>query len=181
MARPGTIEEVAWVVAQADAVLPVGAQSSLTGGATPAGDVVLSTERLTSLDVRDTHVRAGAGVTLRVLQEALHPRGLWFPAAPTFLGATVGGAVSTNAAGPATFKDGSATEQAIQPAGKWPKPLAAHPPLRFIARQTLAVVRGLRRELGLEAERVRIEPPPGTTDERGREVKGAIVLAIVRR
>ena len=79
-----------------------------------------------------------------------------------------------------TFKDGSATEQPIQPAGKWPRPLAAHPPVRFITRQTLAVVRGLRRELGLEAERVRIEPPPGTIDERGRAVKGEIVLAIVK-
>jgi D-lactate dehydrogenase (cytochrome) len=107
VARPSTVEEVAWVVRHADAIVTVGAQSSLTGGATPAGDVVLSTERLIGVDVHDTYVRAGAGVTLRVLQDALGSRGLWFPPVPTFLGATVGGAVSTNAAGPATFKYGS--------------------------------------------------------------------------
>jgi D-lactate dehydrogenase (cytochrome) len=107
VARPATVEETAWVVGHADAVLAVGAQSSLTGGATPRGDVVLSTERLTTVDIHETYVRVGAGVTLRALQDALGARGLWFPPAPTFLGATVGGAVSTNAAGPATFKYGS--------------------------------------------------------------------------
>lgn len=107
VARPATVEQVAWVVKQADTVLPVGAQSSLTGGATPAGGIVLSTERLTGLHLYDAHVRAGAGVTLGALQTALAARGAWFPPVPTFLGATVGGAVSTNAAGAATFKYGS--------------------------------------------------------------------------
>jgi D-lactate dehydrogenase (cytochrome) len=107
LARPAIVEEVAWVVQHAARVLPVGAQSSLTGGATPNGDVVVSTERLTSVHVADDRVMVGAGVRLRDLQEALNARGLWFPPVPTFLGATVGGSVATNAAGAATFKYGS--------------------------------------------------------------------------
>lgn len=106
LARPRSLEEVSWVVRQAATVLPVGAQSSLTGGATPAGDAVLSTERLTDIHVTSDRVVAGAGVTLRALQEALATRGRWFPPVPTYLGATVGGVVATNAAGAATFKYG---------------------------------------------------------------------------
>ena len=107
LARPATVAEVAWVLGHADRVLPVGAQSSLTGGATPAGDVVLSTERLTTLRVAGERVIAGAGVRLRDLQQALSAHRCWFPPVPTFLGATVGGAVATNAAGAATFKYGA--------------------------------------------------------------------------
>ena len=40
---PANVDEVAAIVAAAKHILPVGAQSSLTGGATPRGDVVLST------------------------------------------------------------------------------------------------------------------------------------------
>jgi D-lactate dehydrogenase (cytochrome) len=107
LARPASTEEVAWVVRHAERVLPVGAQSSLTGGATPAGDIVLSTERLTSLRVAGTRVVCGAGVRLYDLQDALAARDCWFPPVPTFLGATVGGVVATNAAGAATFKYGA--------------------------------------------------------------------------
>ena len=107
LTRPRSVDEVAWIVRQASSVLAVGAQSSLTGGATPAGDVVLSTERLTDLRVTSDRVIAGAGVTLRALQDALVAHGAWFPPVPTYLGATVGGAVATNAAGAATFKYGS--------------------------------------------------------------------------
>jgi D-lactate dehydrogenase (cytochrome) len=106
LARPRSVDEVAWIVRQAASVLAVGAQSSLTGGATPAGDVVLSTERLTDLRVTHDRVIAGAGVTLRAVQDALVAHGAWFPPVPTYLGATVGGAVATNAAGAATFKYG---------------------------------------------------------------------------
>jgi D-lactate dehydrogenase (cytochrome) len=107
LARPTTVDEVAWVVKHAAHVLAVGAQSSLTGGATPSGDVLLSTEHLTTMSVASDHVRAGAGVRLDRLQEALAARHCWFPPVPTFLGATVGGAIATNAAGAATFKYGS--------------------------------------------------------------------------
>lgn len=107
---PRTVEEVSALVASASRILPVGAQSSLTGGATPRGDVVLSTRALTALTIdRDVQrVRVGAGVPLADLQRALAPAGLYYPPVPTYDGAFVGGTLSTNAAGPATFKYGSA-------------------------------------------------------------------------
>jgi D-lactate dehydrogenase (cytochrome) len=111
VAFPRTIEEVAGLVSSAEHVLPVGAQSSLTGGATPRGDIVLSTRSLAWIDEPDVHaltVRVGPGVPLADLQRALAPRGLYYPPVPTFDGAFVGGTLSTNAAGAATFKYGSA-------------------------------------------------------------------------
>ncbi len=105
--RPTSLEELAASLDTSQPVLPVGAQSSLTGGATPSGEVVLSTERLTHLQVAGDHVVAAAGVTLQSIQDVLLPSGRWFPPVPTYLGATVGGAVSTCAAGAATFKYGT--------------------------------------------------------------------------
>jgi D-lactate dehydrogenase (cytochrome) len=106
LARPASLEQVAWVVANSERVLAIGAQSSLTGGATPAGDVLLGTEHLKSIRISNDRVHAGAGVRLYDLQAALAARGYWFPPVPTFTGATVGGAIATNAAGAATFKYG---------------------------------------------------------------------------
>ena len=105
---PHNEAEVAAIVASAERVLPVGAQSSLTGGATPRGDVVLSTRMLTSIgDPANGEVRVGAGVALAELQRRLAALSLFYPPVPTFDGAFVGGTVSTNAAGAATFKYGS--------------------------------------------------------------------------
>ncbi|MEO8679283.1 MAG: FAD-binding oxidoreductase [Vicinamibacterales bacterium] len=108
--RPRTVEEVAACLRGGHRVLPVGAQSSLTGGATPMGDFVISTERLTHLSVTVDRVRAGAGVPLQVLQDTLKTHQRWFPPVPTYLGAFVGGAVATGAAGAATFKYGTVRE-----------------------------------------------------------------------
>jgi D-lactate dehydrogenase (cytochrome) len=100
--------EVSALVAAADRVLPVGAQSSLTGGATPRGEMVLSTRALTAIaPPEDGHVRVGAGVALAQLQQALAASGLYYPPVPTYDGALVGGTIATNAAGAATFKYGS--------------------------------------------------------------------------
>jgi D-lactate dehydrogenase (cytochrome) len=49
VAFPSSEAEVAALVRTAPAVLPIGAQSSLTGGATPNGEVVLSTARLNQI------------------------------------------------------------------------------------------------------------------------------------
>ena len=105
--RPRTIAEISDALRTGDRVLVVGAQSSLTGGATPFGDVVMSTDRLTSLHVEGDRARAGAGVTLQTLQDELAKAGRWFPPVPTYMGAFVGGAVATCAAGAATFKYGT--------------------------------------------------------------------------
>ncbi len=108
--RPRSIDEVSACLREARRVLVVGAQSSLTGGATPFGDVVLSTERLTSISVGSDRVRVGAGVPLQVVQDELAKTGRWFPPVPTYLGAFAGGAVATCAAGAATFKYGTVRE-----------------------------------------------------------------------
>src|SRR5262245_5114280 len=108
VALPTTEGEVAWVVREAPAVLPVGAQSSLTGGATPFGEWLPSAARLAGIGpLRGDRLRAGAGVALVTLAEALRGHGMFFPPTPTFDGAYLGGAASTNAAGAATFKYGS--------------------------------------------------------------------------
>lgn len=107
--EPRTEGEVAAVLREHDRVLAIGAQSSLTGGATPRGDVLLSTAKLNDmeLDPAARTVRCGAGVACVTVQDAASPHGLFVAPAPTYDGAFVGGMVSTNAAGAATFKYGT--------------------------------------------------------------------------
>lgn len=108
VAQPGSEREVAALVRRARRVLPVGAQSSLTGGATPSGGLVVSTRRLDRiLAAGDGEVTVGAGVPLAALRAALARRDAYYPPAPTFEGATAGGVAATNAAGAATFKYGA--------------------------------------------------------------------------
>jgi D-lactate dehydrogenase (cytochrome) len=106
-----TEADVAQALAGPMSVLPIGAQSSLTGGATPMGDVVLNTSRLNRiLDIGTNTVRVEAGVTLTDLDRALRQAGRYYPPGPTFMGAYVGGTIATNAAGAATFKYGTTRE-----------------------------------------------------------------------
>jgi D-lactate dehydrogenase (cytochrome) len=108
IACPRTEADVGRLVRGATRILPIGAQSSLTGGATPFGDLVLSTARLSRVaDAGASRITVGAGVTLDGIQAALRPFGAVYPPVPTFTGATAGGTVATNAAGAATFKYGS--------------------------------------------------------------------------
>jgi D-lactate dehydrogenase (cytochrome) len=134
VAFPRSEAEVAALVKNAQRVLPIGAQSSLTGGATPRGELVLSTRALTTIgsagpvlpafaeapaDRRSSKsggwpdqpnsdtITVGAGVPLASLQASLTQSHLYYPPVPTFDGAFVGGTISTNAAGAATFKYGS--------------------------------------------------------------------------
>src|SRR4029453_13543409 len=108
IAAPASEGEVAAVLQSAAKVLPIGAQSSLTGGATPMGDLLLSTSRLNRiLEIGRDAVRVEAGVTLLDLDAALARAGKYYPPSPTFTGAFVGGATATNAAGAATFKYGT--------------------------------------------------------------------------
>ncbi len=108
VARPRTEQDVARLLTAAMRVLPVGAQSSLTGGATPAGGLVLSTVRFSDIHDAGRHeVRVGAGVALQTLQDLLHQQGRWYAPTPTYTGASAGGVVATNAAGASTFKYGT--------------------------------------------------------------------------
>jgi D-lactate dehydrogenase (cytochrome) len=100
--------DVAAALRSARAILPIGAQSSLTGGATPMGETLLTTSRLNRIEaIGDDWVRVQAGVTLVDLDAALADAGKYYPPVPTFMGAFVGGTVATNAAGAATFKYGT--------------------------------------------------------------------------
>jgi len=108
IATPASESEVSALVRTASSVLPIGAQSSLTGGATPRGDLLLSTSRLNRIVAAgDDWIRAEAGVTLVDLDADLARAGKRYPPVPTFTGAFVGGIVATNAAGAATFKYGT--------------------------------------------------------------------------
>jgi D-lactate dehydrogenase (cytochrome) len=108
ISRPRNEAEIAALVGSAARVLPIGAQSSVTGGATPDGGVIVATDRLNALeDAGPDHVRAGAGVPLVALQKFLAAQSRWFPPVPTFTGAFVGGVIATNAAGASTFKYGT--------------------------------------------------------------------------
>lgn len=105
---PTSEAEVAAALREYRAILPIGAQSSVTGGATPQGEVVLSTSRMASiLEVTDMHARVQPGLPIVRLKEALAAEGRYYPPAPTYDGAFVGGTISTNASGAATFKYGS--------------------------------------------------------------------------
>ena len=108
ISTPASEAEVAAVVREASTILPIGAQSSLTGGATPRGEVLLSTSRLNRIVASgDDWIRVEAGVTLVDLELALAKVGKHYPPVPTFTGAFAGGVVATNAAGAATFKYGT--------------------------------------------------------------------------
>ncbi|HEX6464395.1 MAG TPA: FAD-binding oxidoreductase [Vicinamibacterales bacterium] len=108
VAIPRAVNEIPRIVRTSRTILPIGAQSSLTGGATPMGETVLSTEKLARiLDVGPARVTVESGVPVAVIQETLAGHGAWFPPVPTFTGAFAGGIVATNAAGAATFRHGS--------------------------------------------------------------------------
>lgn len=107
VASPRSEAGVAALLRASRHVLAVGAQSSLTGGATPRGETIVSTARLNRIESIGTDsVRVEAGVTLDALEAALAAAGRSYPPVPTFTGAFVGGVVATNAAGAATFKYG---------------------------------------------------------------------------
>jgi D-lactate dehydrogenase (cytochrome) len=108
---PRTIAEVAAAVASGGSVLAIGAQSSLTGGATPMGELIVATAGMNQvLEETPATITVQAGITVAEMQQHLARRGAWFPPAPTFTGACAGGIVATNAAGAATFKYGSTRE-----------------------------------------------------------------------
>lgn len=112
---PRTEGEVAAILRAHPRVLAVGAQSSLTGGATPGGGAVLATERFDAMEIDAERriARCGAGVPLSAVQGAASEHGLFVGPAPTWDGAFVGGAVSTNAAGAATFRYGTMREAVL--------------------------------------------------------------------
>jgi hypothetical protein len=85
--RPRSEAEVAALLTASNRVLPVGDQSSLTGGATPVGGTVLSTEALDKVVLTSrSEIRVQAGVSLRLLQDTLDRQGAFYPPVPTYDG-----------------------------------------------------------------------------------------------
>lgn len=100
--------QIVHAIQELESILVIGAQSSLTGGATPKGEAVISTSALDHIGpIQSNRIEVGAGVPLVTLQEQLKEQGYVYPPVPTFNGAFVGGVVATNAAGAQTFKYGS--------------------------------------------------------------------------
>jgi FAD/FMN-containing dehydrogenase len=120
--RPASTAEVAAVLrachAAGVAVVPQGGNSGLVGGAVPcAGDVLLSLQRLTTIepiDVAAAQATVGAGVTLAAVTAAAHEQGLDFGVdLAARESATVGGMIATNAGGARAFRYGSMREQVV--------------------------------------------------------------------
>jgi D-lactate dehydrogenase (cytochrome) len=108
VAFPRSEADVAALLTHLDRVLVIGAQSSVTGGATPDGGVVMSTAKLNRIvEVGASHVRVQPGATIAALAAEVARHGRYYPPAPTYDGAFVGGTIGTNASGAATFKYGS--------------------------------------------------------------------------
>ena len=88
-----------------------GAGTGLAAGSVPAADgIVLSTElmnRVVDADPANLTITVQAGLPLRRLYEEVQKMGLYFPPHPGDEGATVGGAVATNAGGSRAVKYGT--------------------------------------------------------------------------
>ena len=114
-------EGAALLRATLEARIPIlcqAARTSLTGGAVPQGELVVSVEKLDAigplrLSGGRARVTVGAGVRLDRLRRELAAHGYYYPPVPTYEQAMIGGTVATNAGGAATFKYG-ATRQWIR-------------------------------------------------------------------
>jgi FAD/FMN-containing dehydrogenase len=119
--RPGTPTEVGATLracaSHGVGVVPQGGNTGLVAGATPAGEVVLSTTRLADLGPVDelaATVTVGAGATLAAVQAHTAPSGLT-PAVDLAArgSATIGGMVATDAGGMHVVRHGSMRRQIL--------------------------------------------------------------------
>jgi glycolate oxidase FAD binding subunit len=121
VAHPGSVEEASEVLRAAAAD---GLAVAFTGGGSKLGlgnppervDLLVATERLDQVlehAAGDLVVRAQAGVRLADLQAALAPAGQMLALDPPEPGATVGGVVAANAAGPRRLRYGTVRDLVI--------------------------------------------------------------------
>lgn len=111
LVSPSNAEEVASVLGdccgRGECVTVAGAGTGVTGGRCPCGGAILSTERLTRIEVTDGKAIVGAGVSLADLHAAASRAGQIYPPDPTEWSASVGGSIATNASGSRSFLYGS--------------------------------------------------------------------------
>lgn len=119
--RPRRTEEVQtvlrWASAHGIAVVPRGAGTGLSGGATALdGAIVLSTERMRDITV-DPATRtavAQAGLLNAEVKNAVAAYGLWYPPDPSsFEICSIGGNIATNAGGLCCVKYGVTTDYVL--------------------------------------------------------------------
>jgi FAD/FMN-containing dehydrogenase len=120
--RPGTVEEVARVLAACRQfgcpVVPQGGNTGLVGGSVPhGGEVVLSVRRLNGMAAVNRKTReltAGAGATIGALQAHASQAGLAYGVDISSRdSATVGGTIATNAGGMNVVAHGDTRRQVL--------------------------------------------------------------------
>ncbi|WBO21049.1 FAD-binding oxidoreductase [Sphingomonas abietis] len=139
LVSPATLEEAAFVVARAAAdgiaIVPQGGNSSMVGGATPAGPaegraLLVSMRRMRairSVSAGDNAVVAEAGVVLADLHAAVAGAGRRFPLSLAAKGnATVGGLISTNAGGTQVLRFGPMRSLVLGLEAVWPDGSVLH-------------------------------------------------------
>jgi FAD/FMN-containing dehydrogenase len=111
LASPSNAVEIATLLGdcsgRGECVTVAGAGTGVTGGRCPHGGLILSTERLTRLELHDGKAFVGAGVSLADLHAAAARTGQMYPPDPTEWSASVGGSIATNASGSRSFLYGS--------------------------------------------------------------------------
>ncbi|MGU3654459.1 FAD-binding oxidoreductase [Mycolicibacterium sp. A43C] len=119
--RPRGTEDVQtiirWAAANGVAVIPRGAGTGLSGGATAQdGSIVLSTERMRDITV-DTATRTAVvqpGLLNAEVKKVVAEHGLWYPPDPSsFEICTIGGNIATNAGGLCCVKYGVTTDYVL--------------------------------------------------------------------
>ncbi|MCX5043642.1 FAD-binding protein [Aldersonia sp. NBC_00410] len=108
---------VRWASANAVPVVPRGAGSGLSGGATAVdGGIVLSTERMREITVDPVTRTAvvGPGLLNAEVKQAVAEHGLWYPPDPSsFEICSIGGNTATNAGGLCCVKYGVTTDYVL--------------------------------------------------------------------
>lgn len=119
--RPRTTEEVQtvlrWATLHRIAVVPRGAGTGLSGGATAVdGGIVLSTEKMRAITV-DSSTRTAVvqpGLLNAEVKRAVAEHGLWYPPDPSsFEICSIGGNIATNAGGLCCVKYGVTTDYVL--------------------------------------------------------------------
>ena len=106
------VELIADTIRTHTRIVPVGGRTAVTGAASPDNEVVLDMAGRNKIlewgEAKDgvKTIKVQTGIKISALKEALERDGFYYPPAPTYEDATVGGTIGTNAAGAATFKYG---------------------------------------------------------------------------